>query len=219
MADAPTPKKPSSLFSGNKRIPEDSFHAYLASAFAVDAIFGWWLPGTGVAFVACCNGLYWLNRYKTDKMGATTIIAAIIGVFPVLDMISNVAFVGVTYYINHRETKPIAGEKERFESSKTARMAAYGTSYVAGRAGIDLGKSKDEKAGTQGPSGEKPHAENPADKAGQSVSHEQKGTSKNTAIAPTNAADKNTVYHGRNVDGVTPATEPANNNSGHQGAA
>jgi len=141
MADAPTPQTSgtslTSFFAGNKRIPSDSFWAYMFSAIAVDVVLGQWMPGAGTVFVCFCRGMYMLNGYKTDKMLTTTAITAAAGFFPIIEDFATVAFVGFTYMTNVAET------------NKIGSIAAVA---VAGK--LQKGKVSDEVGAMAGKDGE-----------------------------------------------------------------
>jgi hypothetical protein len=111
MADAPTPggsgTSLSSLFAGNKRIPRESFYAYLFSSLAVDAVELMGLIGAADVYIAFCRGMYWLNGYKTDKMGVATGVDAVLGVVPVAGALSATLFTVWTYGINVGETNKL----------------------------------------------------------------------------------------------------------------
>ncbi len=102
-AEAASTNGGSSFFQGKKRMPKESFHAYLFSAIVVDLLF-FWLPGAGTAFVGFCYGKWWLEGYDIDKIGMKALGSAIAGLFPIIEDFATIYFVVSGYADNVKNT-------------------------------------------------------------------------------------------------------------------
>ena len=159
MADAPTPSTSRHCLRG-KRIPSDSFWAYMFSAIAVDVVLGQWMPGAGTVFVCFCRGMYMLNGYKTDKMLTTTAITAAAGFFPIIEDFATVAFVGFTYMTNVAETNKLGSVAAAVATGKLQDKGKL-SAAASGNAPSDAGRPENphtqntghqERGGTGGAS-------------------------------------------------------------------
>ncbi|MBI3573653.1 hypothetical protein HY090_01225 [Candidatus Kaiserbacteria bacterium] len=177
-----------SFLSGDKRIPSDSFYAYLFPAVVIDGItfFFPFIPGLGTVYISYCRLMYYINGYKTNRMQTQTFIDAGIEFFPGFEAIpATSAFVIGTYMVNFAETKPVNDNKEGTGRSRTQQAASLAFSYLAARSGPAGLAAKAKEKTESGSSGAKPN---------QNTGYEQKGTTGNGVTAPTNAADKNVAH-------------------------
>lgn len=219
LASSAKSKLPS-LFGGNKRIPSSSFYAYLFSGIAVD-VLAFWLPGAGDIFIAYCRGMYWLNGYKTDKMGMATFIDMAVEAIPFLEALPGAtAFVIWSYAINVAETTEAGSSfAGKALSEKAAQMGAEAA------AARSIGKGLQGLNGTKPLDGTAPHPTGP--NADRNVGYGEKtATAGGAAGAPTTAADKNIGYgnggprnasqeKNKNVDGIAPREGRAPQNTGY----
>jgi len=195
-----------SIFGGKKRIPKDSYKAYLTWAIAVDAAL-FWLPGAGDFFILYCRGMWWLNGYNTDKMMAETLLNAAGELLPFVPC--STSFVFISYRINKANTEPLAGEesegKSRTEEAEGKAIRALQGKNPGTQGGGPEKQATPEKSGgpenRAGGTGGNRDAEHLVNKdSGRPQSQSLKETS-----------NKSTPTSNKSVDGVNPQkkNEPA----------
>lgn len=196
-----------SIFGGKKRIPKDSYKAYLTWAIAVDAAL-FWLPGAGSVYTGFCYGMWWLNGYYLDKVTGRAATAMVAEILPFLPAAS--WFVWSSYKINKANTEPLAGEESEGgsrteEAEGKAIRALQGRNRVPQNSGAEQpGGAKQGSGGSEkkaGGAGETRDAEHLVNKEG---ARPQGQSLKETPNKSTPASNKS-------VDGIAPQkkNEPA----------
>ncbi|TAJ13899.1 hypothetical protein EPO56_02815 [Patescibacteria group bacterium] len=151
MADVPTapsasPKsKAASFFKGKKRIPEDSYKAWLTWAIIVDLLLCW-LPGAGSVYISFCYGIWWLNGYYLDKATSKAVTGAIAEIVPFVPAAS--WFVWSSYKINKLNTQAPEEEAEQeAEENKAVKNQAgmFAFQYVGGKSDTETSAANDNQ--------------------------------------------------------------------------
>ncbi len=189
-----------SFFGGKKRIPKDSYDAYLKVAIIVDFVLCW-LPLAGTVFICYCRGMWWLNGYKTDKMLATTLVNAALEAVPGLSFSpSCTLFIWFSYRINKAGTDPLEGE----EGAESKAERAQDVAFRALRRKNARGQNNNETEQPEGQGNEQGGSGKMSGK--EERSERSAGEKEPRSQSPLkDAPNQNTPKEDKPVDGIAPA--------------